>query len=56
MLVRGSCRGGKYAVPAVGFLVDRHVVRESAQEIQLPFDPSEDLFRGDEYFKVTQSN
>ena len=49
---RGRVRRGQHAVAAVGFLVDGDVVRETAEEVEFAFDPTEGFFGRGEDFEV----
>ncbi len=45
---------GEDTVPAVGLLVDAHVVGQSAQEVEFGFDPAQDLIGRGEDFEIAE--
>lgn len=44
MFARSLCRTRRqHAIPPISLLVNRYIVRQSAQQIEFPFDPAKDL-------------
>lgn len=54
-LAPGS-RGRKNTIPTKCLLVHRDIVWQSSQQVQLPFNPSQNLLRGDENFQVPETD
>lgn len=47
---------GENSVPSEGLLVDRNIVRQSAEEVQFTLDPSQDLLGGHKDLQVSESD
>jgi hypothetical protein len=53
---RRRSAAGQNAIAAVGLLVDADVVGEAAEEVELDFDPAEDLVGWGEDFEVAETD
>lgn len=52
----GRVAGWKNSIATVGLLVDRDIVRQTSQEVQLALDPTEDLLRGHKHLEISEAN
>lgn len=52
----GRVGGWENSIATVGLLVDRDVVRQASQEVQLALDPAEDLLRGHKHLEVSEAD